>query len=214
MLNDNTLQEKSDVIPIECREVERAIVGMQGQYKLESWHDASGGHRTFSCHVLRMSSGAIEITGPVTGSVGERVTVHLERFGRFEGPVIRIGERRLVMRIVATNDDRNKIARKIEWVKNEKNRDKRRHERLIPRDPHSTLYLRDGHAIPCQIIDYSVSGAAVSADTIPELGTMLIVGKIIGQVVRQFPEGFAIEFIIIQDLRTVDELFTKLEDKS
>jgi hypothetical protein len=214
MPNNHTLQEESDVIFVECREDERAIVGMQGLYTLASWRDVSGGHREFSCRVLKMSSGVIEITGPVTGSVGEWVAVHLDRFGKFEGPVIRIGERGLVMRIVTTIDDRNNIGRKIAWVEDKKNPDKRQYDRFVPRDPHSTLYLPDGRVMPCQIIDYSISGAAVSADIIPELGTMLIVGKIIGRVARRFSDGFAIEFRIIQDLRTVDELFTKPEDKS
>lgn len=119
MLNDNA-QEENDVIFVDRRKVERAIIGMQGLYKLARWVDASGAHREFSCRVLKMSSGIIEITGPVTGSVGEWVAVHLERFGQFEGPVIRTGERRLVVRIVATNDDRHKIARKIAWLENKK----------------------------------------------------------------------------------------------
>ncbi len=209
MPSDHTSQEESDIIFVECREVERAIVGMQGLYKLQNWRDPSGGYREFSCRVEKMSSGVIEITGPVTGSVGEWVLVHLDRLGHFTGPIIRIGERRLVMRILATIDDRNKIARKIEWIEDKKNRDRRQHARLVPRDPHSTLRLPGGRVMPCQIIDYSISGAAVSADLIPELGTMLMVGKIVGQVVRRSPEAFAIEFLIIQDLRTVDQLFTK-----
>ena len=119
-LDDNPLQEEGDTIFVERRDVERAIVGMQGLYQLQSWRDANGGHREFSCRVLKMSSGFMKITGPVTGSVGEWVAVHLDRFGLFEGPIIRHGERVLVMRIVATNDERNKIARKIEWVENKK----------------------------------------------------------------------------------------------
>jgi len=54
----------------------------------------------------------------------------------------------------------------------------------------------------------------VSADITLEHGAVLIVGKIVGQVERQIPEGFAIEFLMIQDLRTVAELFTKPEDNS
>jgi hypothetical protein len=182
MLNNNTPQEQSDVTFVEGRKVERAIVGMQGLYKLASW---SGAHREFACRVLKMSSGVIEITGPVTGSVGEWVTLRLERFGQFEGPVIRVGERRLAMRIVTTNEDRHKLARKIEWVEDKKNRDKRQHERFVPQDPSSTLRLSDSRVVPCQIIDYSISGAAISADIIPELGTILIVGNIVGRVVRK-----------------------------
>jgi hypothetical protein len=213
-LDDNSLQKESDTIFVECRDVERAIVGMRGLYQLQSWRDANGSHREFSCRVLKMSSGFMKITGPVTGSVGEWVAVHLDKFGLFEGPVIRHGERVLVMRIVATNDERNKIARKIEWVENKKNRDKRQHDRFVPRDPHSTLCLPGGRVITCQIIDYSISSAAVSTDIIPELGAVLIVGKVVGRVARQIPEGFAIEFLIIQDFQTVAELFTKPEDKS
>jgi hypothetical protein len=59
-----------------------------------------------------------------------------------------------------------------------------------------------------------MSDAAVSADVIPELGTMLMVGKIVGQVTRQFTEGFAIQFLVTQELETVKELFMKAEDKS
>jgi hypothetical protein len=212
--NDNPLQEEGDATFVEGRDVERAIVSMRGLYQLESWRDANGGYREFSCRVLKMSSGFMKINGPVTGSVGEWVTVHLDRFGQFKGPIIRHGERVLVMRIVATNDERNKIARKIEWAENKKNRDKRQHDRFVPRDPHSTLCLPDGRVMPCQIIDCSRSGAAVSTDLIPELGTVLIVGKIVGRVERQIPEGFAIEFLLIQDLQTVADLFTKPEDKS
>jgi len=43
---------------------------------------------------------------------------------------------------------------------------------------------------------------------------VLIVGKIVGRVERQIPEGFAVEFLMIQDFRTIAELFTKPEDKS
>jgi len=213
-LDDNPLQEESDTIFVECREVERAIVGMRGLYQLQSWRDANGGHREFSCRVLKMSSGIMKITGPVTGSVGEWVAVHLDRFGLFEGPVIRQGQRVLVMRIVATNDERNRIARKIEWVENKKNRDRRQHDRFVPRDPHSTLCLPGGGVIPCQIIDYSISSAAVSADISPEIGAVLIVGKVVGRVARQIPEGFVTEFLMVQDFGAIAELFTKPEDKS
>ncbi len=214
MPSDNALLEESDVTLAESREVNRTVTGMSGLYKLANWRDSSGRCREFSCRVLKMSSGAIKISGLVTGSVGEWVTLHLDRFGQFEGPVISTRGRELVMRIVTTIDDRNKIARKIEWVENKKNRDRRQHDRLVPKDPHSMLYLSTGEVIPCQVLNYSISDAAVSADIIPEAGTMLILGKIVGRVARQFAEGFAIEFLIAQDLESVSELFVKPEDKS
>jgi hypothetical protein len=51
----------------------------------------------------------------------------------------------------------------------------------------------------------SVSGAAVSADIVPEIGMPLALGKVVGRVRRRFPEGFAIQFIETQDLETLEE---------
>jgi hypothetical protein len=58
----------------------------------------------------------------------------------------------------------------------------------------ATMLLADGSLISCLVIDFSCSGAAVSADLYPQIGTPLAVGKMVGRVVRRFDEGFAIEF--------------------
>ena len=212
------VERPEDVVARHEDEVERRadeckIVGLRGQYELKNWRDATGARREFSCRVEKMSSGLIEITGPMTGSIGEWVVAHFSRFGKFEGPIIRVVRRGFTMRIVTTNDDRKKIGGKIAWVE-KKSPNKRRHERFVPRNPHSTLCLSDGNFMPCQIIDYSMSGAAVSAHVSPEIGAILIVGKILGQVIRQFPEGFVFEFHTLRNPRNIDELFTNLEDKS
>ena len=73
------------------------------------------------------------------------------------------------------------------------------HKRIIPKRPHSTVLLADGRVLGCFVIDMSVSGVAVSADINPKLGQVLAVGKIIGRVVRIFPEGFAVCFIELQN---------------
>jgi len=58
--------------------------------------------------------------------------------------------------------------------------DQRTQSRFVPSDPCSTLLLADGTVRTCFLIDVSVSGAAVSADFVPEIGTVLAVGKAIG----------------------------------
>lgn len=214
MPNDPALQEENEIIFVERREDERAIVGMEGKYALGSWRDSKGNYREFSCRVLNMSSGTIDLVGPVTGSVGDWAIVHFGRLGKFEGPVIRTDERRFTMRIVTTNDDRKKIEGKIAWVKDKKSADKRQHDRFVPRDSLSSMSFSDGRVIPCQIIDYSISGTSVSADINPKFGAILKVGSIIGRVVRQFPEGFAVVFLDLQNFRTIGELFKRPKDKS
>ena len=48
------------------------------------------------------------------------------------------------------------------------------------------MMLADGYTENCLILDMSVSGAALSADTVPAIGTVLAVGTITSRVVRPF----------------------------
>ena len=212
MQNNSTLQKQDDLLVVERRDDGRSIEGMDGHYQLKNWRDASGTRRDFPCQIKKMSSGLIELSGPVTGSIGEWAMATFEGFGRFEGPIVKTLRRGFVMRIVTTIDDRKKIDGKIAWVEN-KGTEKRRHDRIIPKDPHSTLYMPDGRAVPCQIVDYSMSGAAISCDCDPEIGTMLVLGRVIGRVTRQFTEGFAIEFLGLRNPRNIDEIFAKRDDQ-
>jgi hypothetical protein len=82
--------------------------------------------------------------------------------------------------------------------------------RIIPRDPYSTLVLADGTTIDCIVQDVSASGIAVLADVIPELRTPVAVGKIVGRVVRHFHDGFAVEFVQVQEADAVESLIGRL----
>ena len=188
---------------------ERAIVGMSGKYTLANWRDADGEPRVFTCTVLKMSARAIELSAPVTGTPGEWVCAHFDRLGKFEGPIIRTGRRSLVMRIVATADEISKVADKIAWIEDKNTADARRHERLVPADPNSSVMLSDGSVLPCEIIDYSVSGAAVNAEHDPNVGAVVKVGNIVGNVVRRFAGGFAVEFTVIHHDQVVEDLVTE-----
>jgi hypothetical protein len=60
--------------------------------------------------------------------------------------------------------------------------------------------------VPCFVVDISVSGAAVSADIVPRIGTVLAVGKVVGRVVRNIQGGFAVQFVEAQDRQEVEAL--------
>lgn len=214
---NNLVQPTNEVSKAESREgagvdapaLKRPIAGTEGEYTLRTWRDASGKSRQFPCKVLKLSAEFIKLAGPVTGTVGEWVSAYFDKFGQFEGPITDISDRHFVMWIVATAEHRRKIASKIAWANDRKSQNRRRHERFVPRESDSFVRLADGRSAPCQIIDYSVSGVAVSAEIIPRVGAVIKVGNILGQVVRQFAEGFTVKFLIIQDLRTIENLFTK-----
>ena len=98
-----------------------------------------------------------------------------------------------------TQPKREKLSSKLTWLeqkqKNPSIPDGRRHVRIIPANPHSTLTFADGSTRGCFIIDMSMSGASVSSHVQPQIGMPLAVGACVGRVVRLLPDGFAVKFV-------------------
>jgi hypothetical protein len=55
----------------------------------------------------------------------------------------------------------------------------------------------------------SVTGAAVSSELQPEIGTPLAVGRTVGRVVRHFSEGFAVRFIEQQQRERLERVIIR-----
>jgi hypothetical protein len=187
---------------IDRRRVVRTVVRIAGRYALANRRNMRGERREFACRTVDLSTDDIAMLGPVTGAVGERVIAHFDELGKLEGRIIRLIENGFVIRLALTPDRREWLAAKIDWLDKRAHHnlpDDRGHHRMIPTKPHSTILLSDGTLCGCFVIDMSASGAAVSAEICPKLGDVLAIGKVIGRVVRIFPEGFAIRFITLQD---------------
>lgn len=106
-------QDVLDLMVVERRQDVRIMVSIPGKYSLTSRRDAHGNRREFACRVVNMSAQAIVLAAPVSGPVGERVIVRLDRFGRLEGTIARIMERGFVLNLTLTQDERDKLAGKI-----------------------------------------------------------------------------------------------------
>jgi hypothetical protein len=190
-----------DVIEVpapERRDDVRVIVNMPGRYMLASKRNLKGERCEFACRIVNVSLGAMALAAPVPGPLGERVIVYSEQFGRLHGSITRLMTTGFVMSVAANPQTREKLAAKLDWLAKQKDSpdlpDSRRHARVVPKNPIATLLQADGSLTSCLVIDFSDSGAAVSADLYPTIGTPLAVGKMVGRVVRRFAEGFAIEF--------------------
>ena len=199
-------QELSDdVVIVERNEASRSIVGMCGRLAIDTWRDADGKSRQFPCQIQKISPHGIALTAPVSGSVGDWVVAYFGPLGSFQGPIIRTPRRSLVMRIVATNEDRARLARTIEWLSSGKP-DARRFPRTKPQNPESTLSLAPGQTMPCVVIDHSICGAAVFVAATPAIGAIVKIGRIVGRVVRHFAGGFAVTFPTLQDPNLIEKL--------
>lgn len=193
----------------------RYVGRIPGRYTLPHLKTKSG-ISVFACRTQGISPLSATVSAPILGKVGEPVSANFEDIGLMRGHISRLVEGGFVMDVDTDANDIEKLAARIEWIKKKAAfgvPDSRSHKRVIPRSPHSTLVLADGKKVKCFIVDMSASGAAVSADFRPALGTPLAIGKVVARVVRRLEVGFAAQFLEPQPLETIEKLLIKQPDE-
>ena len=185
----------------------RIMVSIPGRYSLADLTDVRGERLVFSCRAVNLSAQSITLAAPVNGKIGARVIADILHLGRVEGTVARVFDRGFTMTLDASDDERARVIDKIEWVakhKDEQEPDQRADARFTPINPYSRLILPDGTVMICLVVDVSISGAGISAEIFPEIGTVVAVGSVIGRVVRQFDGGFSVKFVEVQSRESVE----------
>ncbi|MGI9412107.1 MAG: PilZ domain-containing protein [Hyphomicrobiales bacterium] len=134
----------------------------------------------------------------VPPELGERIIAYIEEIGRVEGEVTDIDIDAFLVKFTIPSHKREKIAAKLSWLQNrdeEGSLDQREHLRYEPSEDSSTmLTMPDGRKYECEILDISLSGAAVKASVLPSIGTQIVLGKTPGTVVRVHECGVGIRF--------------------
>jgi PilZ domain len=153
--------------------------------------------REFDCSTIDMSPGGIALASDGVVEPDERVVAYLDHLGRLEGIVARTFFGGFAIRMKLPPAKRDKLADQLTWLANRSllgMREDRRHERIQPNDPHTTLKLANGRMFVVTLIDVSQSGAAVAVDARPAIGERVTLGSTLAQVVRLFDDGIAVEF--------------------
>jgi hypothetical protein len=206
---DLLIVDRRDDEIVDRRDDKRIYVSLPGRYSLGDTANARGDPRLFACRAVIISAYEFALAAPVTAKVGVLVAANIDQLGKLRGSIARVFDLGFAMKIEAGNQEREMLASKIDWIERNKDfeiSDNRTHTRFIPKRPLSLLTLADGSVVPCFVVDISVSGAAVSADIVPRIGTVLAVGKVVGRVVRYIESGFAVQFIEARDRQEVEAL--------
>ena len=177
--------------PHERRRHQRVKVALLGRYML---HDT----REFPCQTIDMSPGGLALFAPVKGKMGERIVAYLDHIGRVEGIIARIFDDGFALQMGFPALKREKLADQLTWLANRHSlgmMEDRRHERIAPANPSTTLKIADGREYRAKLIDISISGAALTADAELQMGALVTVGSTPGRVVRVFAGGIAVEFV-------------------
>lgn len=156
------------------------------------------------CQAVNISPGDAAIIAAHLPQIGDLVIIYFDHLGRIEGTAIRHFKGGFAITIHGTERKREKLATRIEWMKEhlgdpDTGHELRRHNRIEPRNNNSEIKLEDGRTYPIKIIDISLSGAALEVDVRPALGEMVWLAGMQGKVVRHFAEGIAMEFIAKTD---------------
>ena len=197
----------------------RFVGSLDGCYTLSSRRDRAAAEKdgtvdVFACRAISISPMAMTLTVPVAGVVGESLTTFFEGLGILRGRISRLFPDGFVFDIEASDQERTALANRILWLKRQHVREeenKREYKRIIPRDPRSTLALSDGRILKCQLINISRSGAALSADVTPRAGDVVVVGRVVGKVVRRLSVGFAVAFDHVQAKDEFERMLTGYE---
>ena len=188
----------------ERRRFQRVRVNLLGRYMLAD-------RREFPCQVVDMSPNGMALVAPVSGRPGERVIAYIDHVGRLEGLLARALPNGFAMTISATPRKRDKLAAQLTWLANRHILglpEDRRHGRQIPRQTRTVVTMADGTTVNSQILDMSLSGAAIGSDQKPPVGSLIMLGRTQARVVRHREEGYSVEFTRVQNPDLLEESIT------
>jgi hypothetical protein len=167
------------------------------------------GINLFACRLRMIGSDNLRVTAPVIPQVGEMVSASFTSFGTLNGTVSRQYEDGFEMQFAQDEASREALNARITsfseklWTTSS---DRRTAQRVMPSNPRTVIARPDNWSQPCLIVDYSISGAAVSAAFQPAVGEIVTVGKVTGEVVRLFDFGFAVRFFEPQSAESIEGL--------
>lgn len=164
------------------------------------------GVNIFACRLRTISSSGFVVAATVIGAVGDTVSASFGPFGTLSGRISRHVADGFAMELDGAAQNLNERINAFRHRPWHGVSDKRSEKRFMPAEPRSVIILDDGDVLPCLVVDYSASGAAVSADIHPAVGTAVTIGHVPGHVVRLFDVGFAVHFDALQPADEIEGL--------
>ncbi len=168
--------------------------------------------RECPCQLLAISPGDAVFVSPFSGEIGERVIAYIDDIGRVEGVTLEHVEHGFVMSISASQRKRDKLADTLTWLANRhvlSLEEDRRHLRRTPKRSDATIVLPDGASHSVNVVDMSLSGAALATTLRPPLGSPVRLGRLGARVIRHFDDGIGIEFLRLMSNSAIEKTIEK-----
>ncbi|MBY6240674.1 pilus assembly protein PilZ [Methylosinus sp. Sm6] len=163
--------------------------------------------RDYFCRAIDMSAEVVALRSDYAPGVGERIALHLDPWGKFQGAVIRVFAGGFTVDLEVADRNRAHVAMQLAWLSRRAAGEAafRLHERLTPRRRFTTFTVQ-GVTLPCEVLDLSRSGASVRTHVkVPDGAAVTLGRKTIAEVARQTDQGFAVRFRRLLPLERFDE---------
>jgi hypothetical protein len=149
------------------------------------------------CQVTEVTHEGAHFISATQPGVGIALVAYLEEIGRVEAVTCGDTEKGFHIRYSATGARLERLRGKIDFMLKKHSGDGselRHHTRYEPTEKRSQITLPDGRVYNCEVLDVSLSGAAIRTEVLPALGTYLMLGRMKGRVVRYIENGVGIQF--------------------
>ncbi|MCI5046090.1 MAG: PilZ domain-containing protein [Aquisalinus sp.] len=146
-------------------------------------------------HTINVSAGGILIKTSAQVETGTKIHVTSKQLGKMEGTVVSVEDTVIAIELEANRTRLRRLADTLLWLCNDAGEffNRRKADR-VSKEKCTTANLADGREVRCEVIDISVTGASIEITPLPDIDSIITIGKIQGRVVRHHPDGVGIEF--------------------
>lgn len=165
---------------------------LQGRYMLPDTSE-------HVCEVMGLTAAGAYFSSRNIPPPGQQIVAYIEDLGRVEAVTGEATEGGFAVEFVLKGSRRERIETRLRWLiermEGKGGIESRRHARHEPQRSTSQITLPDGRSYACEVVDISLSGAALKVDVMPALGTYVMLGRMRGRIVRYIESGVALEFV-------------------
>jgi hypothetical protein len=151
--------------------------------------------RELDCRTADISPGDVRIVATELPTIGDRVVIYLDGFGRVSGKVARkCGEGEVAIIFDFTAHKREKMAEQLTLAVNKDLGIEEPARPISEGAKRIKLEFETGEAYEGEVLDFSLAGITIKSNRPPPLiGVWVRVGTVYGRVARLIEGGFAID---------------------
>lgn len=151
-----------------------------------------------ACSVVGVDVTGAEFRSSCLPPYGQTLIAYLEQIGRIECVAQEATPDGFRVEFVLTGARKERFLTRQKWLVSksaEQVQEERQYNRRQMDGAQSRITLLDGRNYPCEVIDVSLTGAAVAIAVLPAIGSKVYLGKMLGKIVRYVENGIALQFM-------------------